>query len=601
MDSSHFALRECWNFDLLEYLFSQGDTKTLKIWFAILDGLDSNQSAYKFLLDFLKGTKYRKDFVSYVSSEFPTWFRNWTMGEILNGETWRDYCFTVIQTVSPLTLERINGDDWLTKQISNDSGFLAAYSGDIDLLIKGLEVLDVQFQQIDIGRGGSFFKLLYAVHEHNLYALNYEMLEFFMSLYWKANRSDIQQKSYTLLSMKRERPLYKRISQNMNEYMAVILENENAHFLDERAGVLELLNHTEIMPQYKQTYIQRLGTKIDILRNVENTDFWAQILKSNAVEYNAKNILDYYAEKCSGNDPFPEELISFLMQNREVLNWSRDGIDNYLKQRDKSGYDFRLALVKSTDLPIDRYRALLKSINYLYTAFPVDNLPEDRVQILIDLRMLSVTEKNTELIRQSYAALLIDFVLVGQNRFIGLIEKGNVSPITEEELSMLLKDSRMDHKILIRIIDTYSGYISQVDKGFPDDIVAYIINTKFDPDEIPWFLKNYDTCSNIVKEAFKRFAIEDITTVFDMAIENETMPLELYAALLDKIDPDSAKALIEYLPNKEYADACKKRHRPAFDNTEINRTILKFFQKTGWISSYGVTKNGKLRSYPKEK
>jgi len=601
LDDSHFTLKECWNFSLLEYLFEENKTKELKTWFSTLDGMVSDSSASKFLLDYWKIAKDKKSFVTYVSFEFPTWFRRWSMEDILSGEAWYTYCFIVIQTVPPLTLEMINDDDWLTEQISNDSGFLSAYSGDVDLLIKGLETLKVQFQRIDIAKSSAFFRLLCVVYKHNLYALNPEMIELFMHLYWKSDKEDIRQKSYTMLSMKKEKPLYKRISQNMDEYMAAILGNESNQFCDEEQFVLELLNNDDITFEHKEMYIDRLNTKIEYLSEVDSHDLWMQILKTNVARFNEENILDYYAEKCSGADPLPEELVSFLSINRENLIWSQNTIDERLKLYDKSGYDFLLTLIKSISLPMDRYRTLLSSIKYNYSAFPLDDLPKDRVRTLIELRILDITKANTELIRKSYPSLLLEYSHVNSKRFVELVENKDISAITEEELSKLLKDSKLDLKFKIRLINTYDEFISLSDGDYSDDVAAYIINTKFDPNEIPDFLKHYDSYSKVVKEAFNQYAIDNTATIYNVAMRIGIMPLELYSVLQKELNHADAKALIEYLPNKNFAKACKKGHRPAFDNTEVNRVILEYFRESGWISSYKIMMDGKLRAFSREK
>ena len=75
---------------------------------------------------------------------------------------------------------------------------------------------------------------------------------------------------------------------------------------------------------------------------------------------------------------------------------------------------------------MDRYRTLLSSIKYNYSAFPLDDLPKDRVRTLIELRILDITKANTELIRKSYPSLLLEYSHVNSKRFVELVENKDI-------------------------------------------------------------------------------------------------------------------------------------------------------------------------------
>lgn len=599
IDESHFALEGIGNFTLFDYLLEKQNEHLLKIWIESLNHrYNMSKSAFDFPIALLHNSHHRYYLIRIINEFAPCWFEKWTELEILDGNEWRQYAVDTLCVSSPKVLHEMNKDDWMIKAIVGKKDFLQ-----IDILdesqkfIAGLHTLDIRFCNLSIREQD--IPLAKLIYRENLYEINIDMLQLWLELFYDAPVGEIPVRSYTYLTAKPNEPLSIRVNANLSEYLETILEQDNAQFYDSPQAVLALLNHSEIGSDYKEAYIHCMNTDIDDLTKVTQTVFWPILLDENRITYQWENIIAYYVEFCIGADSFDTHLIGFLQRGNSDITWTWDKI--CMKMNREKANAFYSKLIRCTDLSIERYRDLLRPIGARYDSFSIDDIPGEYIQVLVELGIIAMTAKNVKFLRSTYPKQMVNFILRDKCRkFIALIKKNEVV-IEKAELTNLLEDKRVDSSIADRILALYEGTLPLENKKYPETIKVRIIEEFFDEKDINWFLLNYDHQVPRVQSAFLHCIQNHIEELCKAAEVEGRIPVPVYAHVLSAMQPKDAKILRQYLPDPNYELVCTSNKKPTFPGLEDVKTILEYFKKQGWISSYQLLLSGRYKAFSKQR
>lgn len=593
LDDSDFTRKELRNFDLLEYLLHRGLFSELRTWFQACNG---NEGAYKFLLRFWRLCRERETFIYLIGREQPAWFEDWSAGGFLNGFEWRMFALDMLYYLDDSKLEQINGNHWLSERISSEKEFLKIDIPDIERIVRGFRILHIRFRELDYREED--LPLVDAVYRENFYALNIPMLKTFMAQYWGLSADEVEQRSYTHLRSLPDEPLSRRIAEDMEGYISVLLTECGARFFDDEDAVIELLNNKDISEESKRAYIERLDTVLNEIDRIKLLAVWPSLLEHRCVKCTWENIADYFVELSDDKNGLRPELADFIDSGTEKLGWNdkalNDRIDSACADR------LRLAVIQNTTISLDRYRIVLADMTVKFDSFSISGLPDDRMKVVLELRMVAMTAKNVEFIRENYPHLMNDFVILrGAAEFAKLAEQQEIEASADETVS-LLEDRRMDEQASLRLVNVFKGKLPLEGRSYSPSVKAKIVEEHLDEGELPWLIRVFSKEDVQVRTAFLSYAKEHVAETVEAAGDAQYIPVEVYAACLEALATAQALELRPLLANPDFEVVCTDSKKPKFPNTQENRAILNYFASQSWISSYAI-QDGTLRAYPKRK
>ncbi len=599
LEESSFSRQEVENLSLFEYILEKKRKRYLIVWLRSLDNkYNRDRTEYSFAVRLWKETKFSEYLVKQINSTVPNWFREWTeLGGLLDDAEWQRYAVETILYSTPEALEKVNDKNWLTNEISERKSFLQIDDPQIDKLVSGFKTLKVSFRNIVYRKED--MPLVRRVYEEDLYELNPVMLELWLAEFYGAPREESLKKSYNYLLRKSDEPLSRRVEENFNEYMEVILNQTECRFVDASETAVTLLNHESISEDTAKAYIRRLDTTIKTMKLVENKAFWPSLLEDDAVPPSSENLLNYYAEFCISAQTFDTYFIGTLERNADKVKWKWADITADLG--DEAAVVFLKKLICCTDLAIEQYRAVLRPIRTSYSSFGITGLTEEYIAAVIELGFISMTGENLNFIRSYYPNHVIQFLM--QNNGVSAVEfvEQSEGELNSEEIRGLLESKNFRFSTARRLMKACRKPISIEDLKCSDEICAAIVENNFNENDIQWIFVNYDQLKSLTRQAFLKAVKLYGRDVYDAALSEEKIPEEVYAAMIEELDPEDLCDLRKYLPNPDFEAVCTTNQKPKFSGTEENRVILDYFKKQEWISSYQKLTDGRYQAFSTQK
>ncbi|TFB14096.1 hypothetical protein E3U55_14355 [Filobacillus milosensis] len=592
---SHFYHAEILNFDLLNHLLI---TKSInaKYLSSFLEQLKETKN-FQFIGGFLDLGKDKelKLFIEEINKMWPTIFQSIIDESDFSHNQKKQYSVYSLYYSSDVVIEHLNKRNNLTNFISNSHDFLDIESPDIEKLIAGFSLLGVKFEWINYAE--SNIRLFQEVYHNNLYKLTFNniclMLE---KAYGLVKSEDFKNKNFTLVISEQDEPLAQYVNSNFNHYIKEILENCNERITDEESVALSIINHTEVDTKDKSAYIRYLDTVIQHIDSVKDIDIWALLLQEQVVEYSENNILNYFF-----HHELDSYLIDFVNESDCQLEFESKSIDNTFGENSAS--KFFKALVNNNELTNERYESILKTFDRHYNAFSNTEIEEDKMQILIKINTLRMTEENLIFMRESYRSLLLFFIKHNIRQYTeDVINEENFE--MDEVLSLL--DKNVEDKYKISLLKFSSDVITLKEKDYSDSVKLHILENNLNGEDIPLLLDNYPHERNkTIVDAIKTISIQSIE---DIITEQYSVPFELLVELFleGQLEMKTKKELFaQHLPNMSKKQVVKslrtlqmedflslfERKRPTFEINDVNETILDNFKERKWITTFYTDEN----------
>lgn len=596
MDPAKLTLPASYNYSLLEYILAHEETARLTDWFQYMEAVPES---VRFLTGFWGTEKELARFISAVNRYQPSWFRTWISQGVLVGDQPRKYAVDTIHFSETTDLTALNEDDWLTELISSDPGFLSAEGLTQEEILSSFFALHAHFHEIQ--KEGADAALLETVYQNDYYDLNESNLKLFMGKYFGGlSEEEVESRSFSYLYGNPEQPLSKRVQGQIADYFAILLSLEGRRFSDDKNAVIELLNHTQLLPQDKRTYIRRMDTVIENLRDIEDEALWGSLLETDRIQYTWQNIADYYNAFSGDNGELPGELTRLLGNSPSSLRLKYAMIEKRIGSEKAVGLCY--AMAQNETWPEEKYRQLLRSTEFFYKDCEADNrtFPESRLRVLFTQKIIQMTLGNVEYIRKKYPGQLSDFVLPPQMKsFLALCRDGSIE-LTVEEMVSILSNTRLNDTDALELLEIWKKPLPVVAKGYHVVVKVRIVEKWLDPGDIPNLLTSFTREHSDVRNAFSQYCKSHANLIYEAAIQANFIPTEIYADCLDYLSESELLEMRPLLDNKAFEEVCTSNKSPKFENTPANRKILSYFQDHGWISSYTEV-DGYLRAFGKRK
>lgn len=589
-----FTRREIRNFDLLNYLLKESHNGELHV---LMKACNNNNDAYKFIIQFWRSTSHTSRLIRLICKEQPEWFREWYESGLLKGPECRTFLLDSIYSLGSEQLLKINIDNWLTDAISSDSAFIKIDQPDTNKLVSAFKTLNVQFTFIEYREQD--LPLLREIYQENLYVLNLSMLKVFLMEYFGASESKSDSCSYSFINRNSDEPLSKRVLDNMDIYAEAILNESGVRFSDDEIAAIDFLNCETLSEEYKQEYIQRLDTVIEDINSIKERSLWSYLIEYRRLEYTWENIADYFAALEPDSDDLPPGLSEFINSGTGKLGLGYDNLNDRIGE--DSARKLRRAILSSTELSLDRYSTSLEGFTIEYRGgLPVTVPSDEQMKIVIKLNLLPITVDNIEEIRKKYSHHWTDFVFSsGVDELLALMTNEEAL-LSEDELTSLLEDNRITTEAAFGLMEHFDS-IPLEDRAYSPEIKAKIIEDHLSQQELPGLLRSFEQESSVVRTAFLNYVTANADFVAAGAIDAQHIPAEIYAACLADLPPARAETLRQFIPDSNFELVCTGNCKPTFQDTVVTRTILDYFKRQRWISSYSILDDGRIRAYPTRK
>jgi len=601
-----FDYEEILNFDLLCYLLKTKKTNQTYLTRFLLQL--KNTKNYKFIGSFIDTKREQQLFIESINNFWSGIFNCILTESDFTDEQKKLYAIFTLCYSTDVDIEMLNENKCLSDFISHSPTFLEIDNPDVKKIIDGLSLLGVKFTGIDYDVSNK--ELFREIYENCMYQLTFEFISLMLkAVYGLPQSNDFNNRNYTMILSKPDEPLVQYVNGNINSYIRIVLDNCEGCINDDESIVLGILNNQDVDSKYKEEYICFLQTKLEHLENVEEKDLWSLLLQKELVNYSEANILYYFFCSEKGLDTF---LVEFINGKNSRLNFETQSINCNFGE--KAASQFFSAVVTCDKLSNEKYTNILSTLKLYYTSFAIADIPDDKIEILIYLKVVQMSSEALEFMRVNYPDQLLTFIKQNISTYTDeVVNEENF--ILDEMLSVLELD--VNDKCKINLLQLTGDTLSINQKGYSDEIKMHILNNNLDTNDIPFLLSSYLNESNNVKEIIEDIAIKHVSIIID---ERYPMPIKLFSKLLlsNQLTRDTKIELfVLILPNmnelqcKTYLSTLQlpdylslfEGKRPKFRVNNINQRLLTTFEKKYWLTSFDIDKDDEnyYRAYGRKK
>jgi hypothetical protein len=551
---------------------------------------------YRFISGFLETHRETEAFINIINKLWTNIFQCIINESDFNDKQKRQYAIDSLYYLSDIDIKEFNENNDLTSFISNNAYFLNISMPNVEKIIAGFSLINVKFTWIehDISNKDLFM----AVYKNNLYHLNFGTISLMLKVaYGLTENIDFIVKNYTLITSKPDEPLAQYVNCNINQYIDIILDNCEERIIDEENILLEILNNSQIDSDNKKKYIGFLQTIIGQISSVIDKELWSLILQEKLVDYSVDNILSYFFLSGNGLDEF---LIQFIDAQNDKLKFDYNSINKSFGEDATS--KFFNAIVKCHKLSNQRYKYILKDLNWRFKMFSITGIQDEKILLLINLSIIPMASNELLFMRENYPEQLIAFIVKNISKYADdVIVEENF--ILDEIFSVLEED--LNDKYKIKLLSFTTDAISLKQKTYSDVVKLHILINNLDVNDIPFLLGSYTKESASIKDEIKRISIMHISDILD---NKYSIPLELLSELFrsNQLEVKTKKDLfalclpkMNEIQTKEYLLALQmkdflslfNRKRTKFEVNTVNEQILNVFKEKRWITSFNIDKD----------
>lgn len=587
-----FEKEEVLNFDLLSYMLSKNATYTEQLKQLVLQLQDSG--GYDFILQYLKSGVEVERFVQVINRHWVQFFESILIEPRFTEEDRKMIAQLSLCASSKEELATINKQNIFSNYVAQMDDFLQFSEPRIEELVEKMKHLQVRFANIDYSISNP--ELWNEVYSNNLYELNWEMIESILENQYSIQKSDeYKHKNLTLILSEPQEPLALYVKNNMNAYFEIMLEQCEDKIDDSEEVVEFVLNDDSLDEGHKILYNDKITTKITSLATIDDSIWWQRLIVKEHLLYTEENVLRYYFEY----NKYDSCLIDFINKYGDRFFINIEKIDE-LFGKDKSK-EFFAATVKCNALENEKYERILGALKYVYNSFSFDSIDSDKIEILIQLGIITMTSDNLDFMRNTYPHLVLNFIENNSKKYVEEILDAEHF-LLEEMLDVL--NSNIEEEYKIKLLEFTDEPISIIDKQYNIKVMEYILRNNFDTNDLQYLLKNYENLVPSTKEIIellgKQYVDDIISNEYMLAyallirmLGDKTISypkrFEIFSFSVMDLNKEQCKDCLEILTAKEYLGVFVGK-RPKISISEASERILDVFQRRGWISKYEVYK-----------
>lgn len=393
------------------------------------------------------------------------------------------------------------------------------------------------------------------IYRNDLYSISENNLKFFIK--WNLGKRytnyEYTHKNFELISknieLKSLLDYCLDSEDNLLQYVNVYIKISNGKMDDDSSYIEHLLKH-DILYRVEDYEDGEITPAVSIFNSIPNFSIKYTVEKFQGLSNDIKLIENLVLLKkgqvnseivCSYFSLFrniDEYLVPFINQDPNfVLNR-----EIFIQLDEEVQEDFFVQIVSEDNLNLTIYRTMLTSMQWHYENFDVTGLSDDRLEVLIDLNVIKFNANNLKFIREKYPSMKNYFISRNIEKYLEIEEDVH----DETELNDLLQYEEIDDSYKLQIIDSLD-YVSIKNKQFSLELVAHILDSKFDIDDLSYIISSnyYDNADESIKIKIRQLAKENWDDL--IRLDSEEISIQLCRELLamDDIETLERKSLLK--------------------------------------------------------
>ena len=612
-NSSKFNELAVLNYSLLDHLLATGKTSYLSQFIHLLNShreIDFIKQYFSRFYTLLinNNTKYQPKYLCLFVKEINSQLCN--IWESINKPYQRLYLYLSLTHIQPNELENMNGKVALKNFIEKQNDFLYIdkewnrifqlldeTENHLSKITDAFAIMNIQFKQIE----HSTPELLALVETNDYYELNYVNVKHILEKKYNLTNLDYSNIMQAVMNLSNDAPIKLYFLSTPAPLVSSIANSDILIIDDSEDTVLFILNHWDILPTIKTTYINKISLTIKLLEKVTDKGVWDILLEKQKIEYSAENIV-YYFFNHKLKDKFKDrdicnELANFINNSHTDISPQQADLEKLISGTDNTYLFFRKIILNPVLNP-DKYRMLIAWFNgRYYPNFDCKELSKENISILIQLKAIVLREeKDLNFIRENYPDHVQEFIIHNRDGFINLFSEVN----SHEKLSLLElinKLSSINNK----------NYFTELEKNILKNGFFYI-------DLL--YLTNrvcYEHQTNKGKEIIKQLCVEHKTKIIKIREISYSLLIKLlqikefsrndkYTLLCNQINHLNINSTIQAFKDIEQDPTNENLFsnlfigkNQYFDNTTLNQKIMEELNQK-WKLKYEI-KEDKIMGY----
>lgn len=550
-----------------------------------------NNHRIDFVLEFWRIAKETSQLFHDVNYVWPTIWQEISQTNTVQEEDKNKYLVHTFYYSPHKDIKRMNVDDIITRHISTCASFLSISEPQISLIADALDLLKVRFEAIDYYVSDK--NLFNEIYSRNLYEINQSMIFLILQkVYLLHQNEDFYHKNYSLLLLKPDEPIVGYVSNNMDTYISLVCSICKGKITDDQTNAIAVLNHPDVEKNHKGNYIYALVAEIEELKAIDDSALWTSLLTQHHVPCSKANILSYYFDS---ENAFDVVLTDFINTSEPEKGLSYSGVVQSHGQ-DKA-LAFYKSLITNNALKDEKYTALLSTFGTSYPQFTHEGINDNKVIILINLKIIKMNAKNLSFIQEKYTSCKMSFILSDIDEYAQNTITESEENFDLSELKDLLKKKIAD-KNMLRLLCFTNEPISIAGTNVSDAVKKHVLENNYCKDDLPLFVSNYEKESPEIKAVVFTLCVNESVRIADNAI---ITPYSLLFSLLQSSSiSNKSELLVAQLRGLTRAQTIEcftilkmndlltvfDGRWPSIKNNDINTSILEIMKTKKRISSF---------------
>ncbi|WP_195237742.1 YobI family P-loop NTPase [Clostridium perfringens] len=567
-----FESKAILNYDLIKFLSENIHIDINKMRLKKIIGILSELKTedINFIMDFIHKRGEIANFIELLCKNINKFWNNIYENSYLSSEK-KDYMLELLFKYCSIEDILIQNDDGYIKEyIELNSNFIKTIAIKIeksklkDILIKlNVKLKDIDQDIVDNIKSKSnkeYMSVFEDVYYNDLYELNIDIVSKVIFIENKniENMNEVDL-SYSCISKNELNGLIKYIDNNINLYIRnifiepIVIENTET--------IIDILNSEEVDKDLIDNIVNIKQFKVDDINKIKNIDIWNLIFDNLKVNFSWENILSYY----KANDSIDKHLGSFINNLEVCKELLKDTLyKESISNDEKESIDlFVEKFVMSKIISDETVELLASKLGSPFRSFDFEGMIYDRILILINKKLIALTESIYKSLKVDYHGLHINLLEENIDKFIS--EK--IQDFDSKDIEVILKSDKISQDNKYYIIKLYGEDI-EINDSLAE--IIFDVIEKFLPNEkIKYKLIESIIRCNFEKEKRRKLIAYQIEFIDKMDISN----------LLSYID-DEYNGLLGLSSKRMY-----------IKNTNANILILEKLKSKKYISSFKTERN----------
>ncbi len=424
----------------------------------------------------------------------------------------------------------------------------------------------IRFANLDLpsSKQPQLFDLIYSNNHYQINAHNIQALIIGSKKEFDPKKLQVSHYS-TLLKLDLEF-LHKNIDANIEEYIVNVMTFIEGNNEESEETIVDILNREEIDIKVKGKVLSSQNAVIQSIQSIDDLEVIQLALSSNSILANWQNIAEYY-EKIIADETseFDQIMIDFLNDPNNYEKLSLVKLDTINATPD---FEKKLSnnLLSCHRLSIEAYTKLTDSIPYRYNSINYGDYELEKLNVLLEKRILTLSQENFEGLKTIDRNLSIRLI---EDKLDNFIKDVNRLPLDSDDWLSILKSSRINNL----------SKIDMIQKMDRDIIIKNPSISRIVCDLLP-----------IDKHIPMDYEVLDAMFKFNYSIKRKVCLLNLN---FHDLTNDQVQSLTENL-GKDYGRIFVKQNKPTFPKTDYNLEFFKNLKGQDLIIRYEVTEKKDL-------